>query len=371
VNKEVEMGKMNLGIIGTGNRGRLLARSAHRMEGVNMIAAADPYADNLQKCKSELHDGLRTMSDYHELLAMNDVEGVIIATPNATHTAVALDVLAAGKPIYLEKPMATTIGDCERIMEAARRTGVPLMVGLQLRYSGVYRKVKELIDQGAIGQVRMIWCKEFRIPFNPGAGEWRLSQEASGGSLVEKNCHHFDLFNWFAQSKPVKVAAFGGGNVVYKGGEIVDNAWTILEYENGVRANLGLCLFHKSKHDLEIGVIGDEGMIESFFKRSEIVVHRHGEKQPQRFSAKPVNHSGHGGTDFPAMEAFVGMARSWSGGTGETGGSGAVGESGSGTGGAEALQAALDSVAIGIAAELAIAEGRVIELSDLYATSKA
>jgi hypothetical protein len=71
------------------------------------------------------------------------------------------------------------------------------------------------------------------------------------------------------------------------------------------------------------------------------------------------------------MEAFVGMARSWSGGTGETGGSGAVGESGSGTGGSEALQAALDSVAIGIAAELAIAEGRVIELSDLFATSKA
>ncbi|MCC2687052.1 MAG: gfo/Idh/MocA family oxidoreductase [Paenibacillaceae bacterium] len=356
------MRKMNLGIIGTGNRGRLLARSAQRIEGVNMIAAADPYEDNLLKCKSELHDGLRTMSDYHELLAMDDVDGVIIATPNATHTAVALDVLAAGKPIYLEKPMATTVNDCERIMEAAEKTGVPLMVGLQLRYSGVFRKVKELIDQGKIGQVRMIWCKEFRQPFIPGAGEWRLSQEASGGSLVEKNCHHFDLFNWFAQSNPVKVAAFGGGDVIYKGGEIVDNAWTIIEYENGVRANLGLCMFHKSKHDLEIGVIGDEGLIESFFKRSEIVVHRHGVAEPEVYNVKPLNNSGHGGTDFPAMEAFVGMVRGRSGGTAGTGAA-------DGTNGAADLQAALDSVAIGIAAERAIAEGRVIELSDLFSST--
>jgi predicted dehydrogenase len=175
--------------------------------------------------------------------------------------------------------------------------------------------------------------------------------------MVEKNCHHFDLFNWFAQSNPVKVVAFGGGDVIYKGGEIIDNAWTIVEYENGVRANLGLCLFHKTKYEKEFGVIGDEGLIESFLNRSEVVVHRNGASKPEVHPVEVSNDSGHGGTDLPAVEAFVEMVRGRLDGSGSTVGTRETAD----------LQAALNSVAIGIAAERSIAEGRIVKLSELYA----
>lgn len=129
----------------------------------------------------------------------------------------------------------------------------------------------------------MLWCKEFRASFPP--NPWFYSQEKSGGALVEKNCHHLDLFNWFAGSRPKKVFAMGGQHVIRAGqptevgwwyvereghkpltvsdGEVIDNAWVTVEYESGARANLGVCLYLRpnnlAEEGLEVGLIGATG----------------------------------------------------------------------------------------------------------------
>jgi predicted dehydrogenase len=152
--------------------------------------------------------------------------------------------------------------DCVAVQRTAEGYDCVLQYGLELRYSDLYRKVAKLIHGGEIGRLRMLFCKEFRGPMLPGSGGWRGDPERTGGTLLEKNCHHFDLFNWFAGSEPVRVAAMGGSDASPNGQ--VDNAWVTVEYANGVRACLGLCLFSPFGNDLEVSAIGDEGKLESF-----------------------------------------------------------------------------------------------------------
>ncbi len=138
-----------------------------------------------------------------------------------------------------------------------------------------------LISNGQIGTVHFMWCKELLGSFY---GQWRFKEALSGGAIVEKNCHHFDIFNWMLGSRPQKVCAFGGQNVMKRGemveviimetgeknvvtdSDVIDNAFVIVEYENGARAELSLCFFSPYGNDLEIGAVGDGGKLESWVK---------------------------------------------------------------------------------------------------------
>jgi len=102
------------------------------------------------------------------------------------------------------------------MIKAAKETGKILQIGLELRYTPQYRKMISIIESGGIGKVQMMWCKEFRGPFDKKVKDWILKEKESSGSLVEKDCHHFDLFNWMIGSRPVKVVAFGGQNVEHR-----------------------------------------------------------------------------------------------------------------------------------------------------------
>lgn len=94
----------------------------------------------------------------------------------------------------------------------------------------------------AVGSVRQLWCKEFRGPFGIKVDDWIVQRRWSGGTLVEKNCHHFDLFNWFAGSTPRRVAAFGSIDLVYGADrfsvtpDVIDNAQVLVQYESGATA---------------------------------------------------------------------------------------------------------------------------------------
>src|SRR5204862_4758538 len=101
-------------------------------------------------------------------------------------------------------------------------------------------------DAGEIGTPRMVWTRESRGPFQKKSQDWIQDARRSGGMLVDKNCHHFDLMNWWVNSKPKRVAAFGGNavNRVIEGGDQVNDHSTVnFEYENGVRGTLQICLF--------------------------------------------------------------------------------------------------------------------------------
>lgn len=252
------------------------------------------------------------------------VDALIISTPNYTHLDVVETALAGGKHILLEKPMATTVPDARRILEASRNYGAVFQIGLQYRFKSIYREaLKEALGNGAVGDVRQISLREHRIPFLDKVGQWNKFSEFSGGTLVEKCCHYFDLMNLFAQSRPVRVFASGGQAVSFRDFEyegrrsdIMDHAYAIVEYGNGVRAGLDLNMFAPLFHE-EMVICGSEGWLrvaeqQDFLSvegiRCSLELYR-GERHPSVVGIpqypKHVEASGHHGATFLEHVHFV------------------------------------------------------------------
>ena len=246
-----------------------------RLSECNVVAIADPNENQL----SMVQQGFRksspqTFTDYKDLLDSTEIQAVVIATPTYFHTQIAIDALNANKDVFLEKPIAPTIEETDLIIKAYANTDRILQVGLVYRYSNLYRTMAHLVERGVFGNVMMAYCKEYRDNF---PSPWFFDEKKSGGAILDKNCHHFDLFSWLIRSPPKQVYAMGGQHL-YKTGHkiqcsysayqgepledptIVDHANILIEYENGAKANLGLCMYEiEPIEGLEIGLMGNNG----------------------------------------------------------------------------------------------------------------
>ena len=240
------------------------------------LALYDPHAKSVAAA-TELAPGARVFESEEALLAA-DIDAVFISSPNCKHVPQSIAAVEAGKHVYVEKPVAHSREHCLRLLEAAKNTDRIISVGLELRYSPYFGRVKELVAGGAIGTPQLMWCKEFRGPFLKKVDDWIQDSNRSGGALVEKNCHHFDLMNWWADSRPTQAFAFGAKDAVEVIGgpdEVIDNAVVAFRYENGIKGNLILCLFapgRKEECGLELGVLGDGGMIQTRMATADILM---------------------------------------------------------------------------------------------------
>ena len=136
------------------------------------------------------------------------VDGLIICTPNFSHLDVVRVAAASGKHILLEKPMATTVCDAYAIMQIAQRHPAVFQIGLQYRYKPIYvEAIHEALERKTIGDIKTISILEHRFPFLDKVKQWNKFSKYSGGTLVEKCCHYFDLMNLFAGARPVSVYA--------------------------------------------------------------------------------------------------------------------------------------------------------------------
>jgi predicted dehydrogenase len=280
---------IKLGMIGTGDMGQVHIRALNALEKEARLTAI--YEPNPERAKAALHlcsHSVTVCRTRQELLEQEDIKGIFITSPNDCHYDDVLAVIESGKNIFCEKPLATTMEDTIGIVQAVQRAGRILQVGLVYRYSLLFRRMAQIIQEGCIGEPRMVWCHEFRVPFPVGRDrEWRYSQSRSGGTLVEKNCHHFDLFNWMMGTDPIRVFASGGLDVVKTDGpfppgvpgepyrycgptDVIDNAWVIVDFDNGARANLGLCMFADHR-DLPFGVMGTRGWVEGSVDAQKLV----------------------------------------------------------------------------------------------------
>lgn len=210
-------------------------------------------------------------------LIRSDVDAVFISTPNFSHVPLALLALEHKKHVFLEKPVGITADECHQLAVVAQRSDRVVMIGHELRYSPYFQQIKALVDAGGLGVPRLVWCREFRGPFLKKSRDWIQDGRLSGGALVDKNCHHFDLMNWWIGSRPSRVAAFGGNAVarVIEGEhQVLDHATVSFEYANGARGSLQLCMFAPDLQgeDLEMGVIGDEGLLQTRLSTLEILV---------------------------------------------------------------------------------------------------
>ncbi len=258
--------------------------------------------------------------------ACNDskVDGLIICTPNYTHIAVVRTAAKSGKHILLEKPMATTVQDAHEIARIANSHGAVFQIGLQYRYKAIcVEALYEALERKSIGEVKTISILEHRLPFLDKVNQWNKFSKYSGGTLVEKCCHYFDLMNLFAQARPVSVFASGSMAVnfvdfeyAHEKSDILDNAFVIVNYKNGVRARFDLCMFAPMFYE-EIILCGDEGRLrayehEYFMAGQRVKTHLEvlcGERRPSRTGTPRypahVEETGHNGATFFEHVYFI------------------------------------------------------------------
>lgn len=282
-----EEGKTHkVGIIGVGGRGRLLAQCIRLCEPAGMqalsrqyrglpspvnwraeiVAVADPTEDCRQKAAAVLPEGCPIYADPVQVVARPDVEVVVVATASIAHAQWVVAALDAGKDAICEKPMTTTLEDADRIAAAVESGGRVFGLSMQNRYSFWATTVSRLLRDGDMGTLKMMWCHEFRCPFwpRPQTANWISKMLPSGGPFLEKNSHHWDIFNMWAQAPAVRVFAQTQDTGSHRElGDIWDCSWANVEYANGVMASHGLSLMTRFGHSLTMGTIGTGGWAEA------------------------------------------------------------------------------------------------------------
>jgi len=348
------------GIVGAGMMGLEHFRNLRALPGAAVTAVADPYEPSVDLARlTAADDALACFATHEELLASGLVDAVVVASPNMTHAAVLRDVLASSLPVLVEKPLCTTIDDCRMVVEAAATRDAIVWVGLEYRYMPPVARLIEAVRSGAVGRTRMVAIREHRFPFLPKVGDWNRFNRNTGGTLVEKCCHFFDLMNHIVGAAPDRVFASGAQDVNhleerYDGEvpDILDNAFVVVDYAGGTRAMLDLCMFAEGSHNMEeLAVTGDAGKVEAFLPSCELRVGRRGafrgEVRSEIVHDERVAHEGfHHGSSYLEHVDFLAAVRD--------GGPPAVG-----------VEEGLLAVAVGAAAHRSIDDGRVVTMAEV------
>lgn len=262
---------LRYGIIGAGSMGREHIENIKVMGGAVVTAISDPHKAS-QEAAAQLAPGAVVFGDHRDLLESGLVDAVVIATPNDTHATILKDALASDVAVFIEKPLATRVEDLKSILSWNANRKALTWMGLEYRFMPPVAEVITRAKAGAVGKIHQVSIREHREPFYPKVDNWNRFATRTGGTLVEKCCHYFNLMDTVLGEHPVRVFASGGQNVnhldeQYDGvqANMVDSAYVILEYATGARAMLDLCMFGEGSYDKEIfTVIGDEGKLESF-----------------------------------------------------------------------------------------------------------
>jgi predicted dehydrogenase len=265
---------LRYGIIGAGMMGREHVRNLALIPGSKITALSDPDEGSRAESAKAIGNGVKVFADHRDLLERGEVDAILIASPNDTHKSILDDIFQAPKalPIIVEKPVCTTIEDCAALDRAARAHKAPIWVAMEYRYMPPVQELLQEVHGGTVGTLQMLSIREHRFPFLPKVGDWNRFSRRTGGTLVEKCCHFFDLMRLVARDEPVRVYASGAMNVNHKderyGGEmpdIIDNAFVTVDFRSGVRAMLDLCMFAEGAYwQEEIAATGDKARAECF-----------------------------------------------------------------------------------------------------------
>ena len=362
--------KYKFNVIGTGMMGRE-HMAVTMLEGRGTIHGIyDTHDLSIRNAKQVFaahfpDHGLVEYDSLYAACSAPEVDGLIICTPNHTHLDVVKEAVKSGKHILLEKPMATTIEGADEITQIAKNYEGVFQIGLQYRHKAIYAEaIQEVLERKSVGDVKTLNILEHRIPFLDKVKQWNKFLKQSGGTLVEKCCHYFDLLNLLAQSRPAHVYATGSMAVNFRNFEyhdeksdIVDNAFVTIVYENGVRAGFNLCMFSPMFYE-ELTVCGDEGHLKTYETSDYLPAQRPsthlevlcGEHKPSKimtpcYPAK-IQESGHHGSTYYEHKYFIDNIE-----------------------GQEPTTATVDegfwSIVVGVAAEESIKTGKAVHIEQL------
>jgi len=223
------MEKVKLGLIGCGSMGSSLANACGTLDNAEVVAVCDVDSGRVNDLAGRI--GAKGYSSHAEMLSMADIDAVIIASPGRMHALHAVDSAAAGKHIFCEKPMALSVEDCDRMIEAARNHNVKLMVGQVLRYLPVFDRIKRIIDSGELGRPFSISIARIGDGRGAWAIPWRRRKSESGGILFEVSVHEIDFMRYIAGDID-RVAAFAG-RYVHRDIDYEDTIQVLLHFVSG------------------------------------------------------------------------------------------------------------------------------------------
>ena len=259
------------GLIGSGMMGQEHIRNLNLLDGAEVVAIADPD-ESMRNLSVKTSGGTaKAFADYADMISADICDAYVIVAPNDTHHPILLDILPKNKPILCEKPLCTTSADCRDIIAKSKNRSAPTWVAMEYRYMPPVQRLLEEVKKGTLGTPQMMSIREHRFPFLPRVGDWNRFNNRTGGTLVEKCCHFWDLMRLTLQSDPVRIYASAAMNVNhvderYAGSvpDIIDNAFVTVEFENGARGMLDLCMFAEGSYWQEvISVTGPAARIDA------------------------------------------------------------------------------------------------------------
>lgn len=334
---------LRIGIIGLGGRGGLWhhwhAPGARSM----VVGGADIDERRLATFSSEHGGNPFCTTDYRRLLERSDIDAIAVTSPDYLHHEHAAAALEAGKHVFCEKPLAISVDGCDAILRAWQRSGRHLMVGFNMRYMAMFRTMKEIVDSGAIGEIKAVWVRHF-----VGMGsdfyfhDWHARRDRTYSLLLQKGSHDIDMIHWITGKYTRRVAAFGGldmfggdrpndltcpkcperetcvealfGNrvqcVFRQEVDVEDNQVMIMELEGGIKASYLQCHFSPDYHR-NYTFIGTEGRLENSEPEGKVWVKTRRSNSwrdlaDRTYEVKPAT-GGHGGADPVICRDFVAM----------------------------------------------------------------
>lgn len=300
---------VRIGIIGFGVRGYQLLRSVQPLRGAEVVAVADLYDGHLERARELAGDNIVTTRDYRRLLERQDLDAVIIATPDHWHTPILLDALSAGKDVYVEKPLTHTWEEGERLLARLRETNRVVQVGSGRVNQPLYQKAKDIVQSGKLGEITLVtawWDSNgsiyaWQAPIPPDASpetidwktflgpapprefdperffRWRCYWDYSEGLAGDLFSHLLTAIHWLLEVKlPHSVVAHGGIYRWKDGREVPDTFNALYHYAEGFALSLSSTKNNASR-DQGIHILGADAAL--LLTSAELTVHYESEEE--------------------------------------------------------------------------------------------
>jgi predicted dehydrogenase len=336
---------LRVAVVGLGVRAYLIELAHRPGLGARVVALCDVDPAALGRRVQALggEGQVFASADYRRVLDRQDVDAVLVLTPDHTHEAIVIDALHAGKAVFCDKPLAISTEGCDRILRTATQTGSRLYVGHNMRHFAMVKLLKRLIDEGAIGEPRAVWCRHF-----VGHGgdyyfkDWHAQRRHTNSLLLQKGAHDIDVIHWLVGGAGRLVQGLGGlvvyGDVkdrhqgqkaenwldpganwpplsqrqLHPEIDVEDLSMIQLRLDNGVYASYQQCHFTPD-YVRNYTVIGTQGRLENFGDQSGVVRlwnrrHEYCERGDREYSFE-AGTGGHGGADELLMAEFIRFAR--------------------------------------------------------------
>jgi myo-inositol 2-dehydrogenase / D-chiro-inositol 1-dehydrogenase len=254
---------MKFGLIGYGLWGQHHAASIVKAPDAELAAIACGDGASAEAARQAYPD-VPLYTDYRELLARDDIDAVDVVVPNHLHCEVGVAALEAGKDMLLEKPMALTVAECDRLIEAADRNDRIMTIGHEFRLSTQWGALKEIIEAGDIGEPLYANVSLFRFPYRPGTGSWRYDSDKVGSWTLEEPVHFFDSLMWYFEPWGDPVSVLSAGSSKNRDDGMSDNFTSILRWPGSLYAVVTQTLAGFEHHHI-MEIVGSDGSIRTWW----------------------------------------------------------------------------------------------------------